>query len=71
MHMVILAVEFHQRRFKVGTYLGEDFLKVIQNGFCEYAAAVFRHKDQMDMHLENTVSAVSYIVVIAHRPEYD
>jgi len=69
--MVILAVEFHQRRFKVGTHAGEDFLKIFQNGFCEYAASVFGHKDPMHMHLENAVSPLSDFMIIAHRPEDD
>jgi hypothetical protein len=30
--------------------------------------AIFRHKDQMDVHLKNTVSSSSDIVIIAHRP---
>ena len=69
--MVILAVEFHQRRFKVGTHAGEDFLKIFQNGFCEYASTIFGYKDQMNVHLEDAVSALSNVVIMAHRPEND
>jgi len=36
----------------------------------EHPAAIFRHKDQMDVHLKNAVPSVSNIVVIAHRPNY-
>ncbi|TQO04913.1 UNVERIFIED_ORG: hypothetical protein FHU01_4524 [Citrobacter freundii] len=34
----------------------------------EHFVALFRHKDQMDVHLKNAVSSASNIVVIAHRP---
>ena len=70
-NVIVLSIEFHQLRFKVGAYIGEDFLKVVQNGFCEYTTAVFSHKDQMNVHLKNTVSTVPNVIVIAHRPEYD
>jgi hypothetical protein len=46
-------------------------LKVLQNGFCEYTASVFGHKDQMHMHLENAVPPLSNFIIIAHRPEDD
>jgi hypothetical protein len=34
----------------------------------EHSAAIFRYKDQVDVHLENAVPPVSNIVVIAHIP---
>ncbi len=67
--MIVLSIEFHQLRLKVGTHAGEDFLKVVQNGFCEHPAAIFSHKDQMNVHIKNTVPTVPD--VIAHGPEYD
>lgn len=70
MHMVILAVELHQFCLKVSTDAGEDHAQVIENFFGEDAAAVFGHKDQMNVHSEYTVPAVANIVVAAHRPNY-
>ncbi len=71
MDVVILAIKFNQLGFKIDTHACEDSLKVFQNGFCEYAASVFGHKDQMHMHLENAVSPLSDFIIIAHRPEDD
>ena len=70
-NVIVLTIEFHQLRFKVGAHTGEDFLKVGQNSVGEYITPVLSHKDQMDVHLKNTVSAVPNIIVITHRPEYD
>jgi len=64
-------LKFHQFRIKVDTHASEDSSKVFQNGFCEYASAIFGHKDQMHMHFENAVSAMSHFIIIAHRPEDD
>jgi hypothetical protein len=71
MDVVFLAIKFHPFRFKVDTHASEDSSKVFQNGFCEYASAIFGHKDQMHMHSENAVSAVSNFIIIAHRSEGD
>jgi len=35
----------------------------------EHSTAVFRHKDQMDVYLENTVPSMPNSVVSAHTPE--
>ncbi|AKX58727.1 hypothetical protein AKN88_01370 [Thiopseudomonas alkaliphila] len=34
----------------------------------EHSAALFRHKDQVDVYLKNTVPSLSNIGVIAHGP---
>ena len=70
-NVIVFTVEFHQLCLKIGAHASEDFPKVVQNGFCEHPTAVFCHKDQMDMHVKNTVPTVPNVVVIAHRPEYD
>ena len=41
-----------------------------QHLFGEHLAAILGHKDQVDMHQKNAVSAVSHTVVVAHRPNY-
>lgn len=66
--MVILSVELYQFGLEVGTHTSEDVAQVIDHFFCEYATAVFSHKDQVNMHLKNTVSTVPNIVVFFHRP---
>ena len=71
MDVVILAIKVNPLGFKIDTHGCEDSLKVFQNGFCEYAASVFSHKDQMHMHLEDAVPPLSNFIIIAHRPEDD
>ena len=66
--MVMLTIEFHQFRFKVGANTSEDTSQVVNHFFGEHATAVFCHKDQVDMHLENAMPAVSNFVVFLHRP---
>lgn len=66
--MVIFAVELHQLRLEVGAYGGKDAAQVIDHFFGEYATSIFSHKDQMNVHVKNTVSTVSNIVVFLHRP---
>jgi hypothetical protein len=37
----------------------------------EHFAAIFRHKDQMDVHLKNAVPSSTNIIVFCHRPNYN
>lgn len=66
--MIVLAVHLNELRIKVGAGLGKDDSKPLNGVAIEHSAAIFRHKDQMDVHLENAVPSMSNIVVIAHRP---
>ena len=66
--MVMFAVEFHKLCLKIGTHAGEDAAQVVNYLLGEHAATVFRHKDQVNMHFENAMPAVSYFVVFLHRP---
>ena len=66
--MVMFPVEFHQFRFKIMADPGEYSPQVVNDLFGEHATAVFGHKDQVDMHLKNAMSSVSYFVVFSHRP---
>ena len=66
--MVMLAVEFYQLRLKVGADPSEDTVQVVNHLLGEHATAVFCHKDQVNVHLENTMPAVSYFIVFFHRP---
>jgi putative transposase len=68
--MVILAVHLDQLRLEADADLGEDVPQPLDGIVIEYLAAIFRHKDQMDVHIKNAVSPVSNIVVVAHRPNY-
>ena len=63
--MVMLAIEFHQFRLKVDTDASEDAAQVINHFLGKYATAIFRHKDQVNVHLENAMPAVSHFVVIS------
>jgi len=66
--MVIFAVHLGKRCLKVRANSPEQAAKPFNRIAIEYFAPVFRHKDQMYVHLKNTVSAVSNIVVFHHRP---
>jgi len=71
MHMVALAIHLDQGSLKVRADLGEHPAQAIYSIAVEYLAAIFRYKDQMDVHLKNAVPSVSNFVVIAHRPKYN
>lgn len=66
--MIMLAVEFHQFRLKVSADARENATQIFNYFLCEHATAVFSHKDQVNMHIENTMSAVPYVIVYFHRP---
>ncbi len=66
--MVVPAVHLDQLRLEVSADLGEDHAQPVDGVAIKHAAAIFRHKDQVNVHLKNAVSSVSNIVVIAHRP---
>lgn len=70
-HMVTLAVHLDQRSLEVRADLGEHPAQAIYRITVEHFAPIFRHKDQMDMHLENAVPTVPNLVVIAHKPKYN
>lgn len=67
----MLSVELNQFRLEVVTDTRKDAAQVVDHLFGEYAATVFSHKDQMHMHLENAVPAVSNVIVNSHRPNYN
>ena len=66
--MVIFAVHLGKRCLKVRADSPEHVAKPFNRITIEYFAPAFRHKDQMYVHLKNTVSAVSNIVIFYHRP---
>lgn len=66
--MVILAVHLDQRCFEVCADSPEHAAQPFNRIAIEYFAPVFRHKDQMDVHLKNAMPAMSNIVVFFHRP---
>lgn len=68
--VVILAVEFHEFSLEVGTHPGEDLAQVIEDFPGKDIAAIFGQEDQVYMHQENTVPAVSNVIALAHRPNY-
>lgn len=71
MHMVIFPVHLDQRCFKVLADLGEHCPQSCDGITIKNLAAIFRHKDQMDVHLKNTVPAMSNVIAISHRPNYN
>lgn len=66
--MVIFAVHLNKRCLKVCADSPEHAAQPFNRIAIEYFAAIFRHKDQMYVHLKDTVSAVSNVVVFSHRP---
>ena len=70
MNMVSLAVHLNKLGFEIATHLAKDRAQALECVRVEHLAAIFGYKDQMDMQLENTVSAMANIVVIGHRPTY-
>lgn len=68
MHVVTFAVHFDQLRLEVVANLGKQFTQSLDCLFVEYFAPILRHKDQMDMHVKNTVSPAPKIIVCFHRP---
>ena len=68
--MVILAVHLNQLGFEVRTDLGEYMPQCLDSLAIEDTTTVFGHEDQMNVHGENTVSTVSKVLAIVHRPEY-
>ena len=50
-----------------GADLGEDRTQLVDGVAIEHPAAIFGHKEQMDVHLKTAVSSASNIVVITHR----
>jgi putative transposase len=69
-YVVAFAIHVHQQRFEVSTNLGEDMSPMLDRFAIQEASAVFRHKDQMNMHREDYVPTVSEVVDIPHRPDY-
>ena len=59
--MVFLTVELHEFGLEVLTDIRKDVAHVLQCFFAKHALAVFSHKDQMDVHVKDTMSAVSDI----------
>jgi len=69
MDVIVLAVELHPFRLKVGANAGEEGAEVVEDVLGERFAAVFGYKDPVHMHQEDTtMSSVPNIVVVAHRP---
>lgn len=66
--MVILPVELHQFCSKVQADSSKDAAQVVQNGFREHVAPVFRYEDQVDMQVKNTMSSMSYVSCLCHAP---
>jgi hypothetical protein len=66
MHVVMFSIHLDPLRFEVQTDPGKDFPETLDGITVEDFAAVFRHKDQMHVHLENAVTTLPNIVVMAH-----
>lgn len=66
--MVIFAVHLNKGCLEVRADSPEHAAQPFNRVAIEYLAPIFRHKDQMDVHLKNTVPTVSNVVVFFHRP---
>lgn len=69
--MVVLPVELNEFSLEVSADTGKDLAQIVDHLFREYTSAVFCHKDQVHVHLENAMPAGSNVVDIAHRPNYN
>ena len=68
MHMVFFSIELHQFGIEVVAHVAEDGAQIVYHLFGEHTTAIFCDEDQMHMHQENAVSAVSNVLVVSHRP---
>ena len=66
--MIVLAVELYHSRFKVVANAGENVLEIGQDFPSKHASPVLRYEDQVDMHGENTMPAMTNVVAFLHRP---
>jgi putative transposase len=71
MYVIAFAVHLHQFSLEVSTDLGEDMPQLLNSLAVQDATAIFSHEDQMDVHCENTVSAVPKVLAFIHRPDYN
>lgn len=69
--MVMLAIHFHQFGLEILADLGEEFSESFDGCRIEYLAAIFCHKDQMDVHIKSAMPSAPYIIVCFHRPNYN
>jgi hypothetical protein len=67
-HVVIFAVHLDQVRRKTSAHLAEDGAKPLKGISIEDPAAIFRHKDRVDVQLKNAVPSVPNVIVFGHRP---
>lgn len=68
--MVVLAVERQKFSLEVGTHFGDSLSQEVTDPIRDDAAPVFGRKDQMNMEIENNVSACSEVACICHRENY-
>ena len=64
------CVHFDQFRLEVGADLGEHGVKPPQGIAVEHIAPVLRYEYQMDVHGKDTMSSVSQVLDVGHRPTY-
>ena len=59
--MVTFAIELHKLGLEVLADIGEYLTHSFKRGLAEYAFAVFGHKDQVYVHIEYAMPAMSNI----------
>lgn len=59
MDVIILAVEFDKLSLKIQTDFCEDFAEFIEGCLGQDSTTIFRYEDQMHVHHEDAVPAVS------------
>ena len=52
MNVIVLAVHLDQASLEVGADRGEETAQGINGRAIKHSTAIFRHKDEVDMHLE-------------------
>ncbi len=66
--MVVFAITLQQLGMEIGADIGEEGSQSVDGIRIEYFASEFCNKDQVDVHFENAVSAVSNFVFKAQTP---
>jgi len=66
--IIVPAIHFDHLRPEVCAGIGEYDAQPVDGVAIEHSVAIFRHKDQIDVHLKNALPSAPDIVIISHRP---
>jgi hypothetical protein len=68
MDVIVLAVELHELALEVLAYGPHDLLHAPKMNVLEHLVPELGHKNQVDMHHENTVPASANVLHVSHNP---